>query len=292
MGNVMLLPGTLPWDAATRQGLLAQLDHDATDGVARWFAQATVTPLEGLTWSDCERTLPAPRGTVPSDGRTGLATPMHFVLALTDLTGTAPEAIALAEDESRALCAACAAHLAAEGVVLAYDSPFAWRVSLPEPVEPIEAACERPLWLAGESIRPLLPRGRDARRVERWMNELQMLLHDHPVNRDRAARRALPVNGVWLWGFDGLPPAPDAAVVTDFARALAAGDALAWQRAWASIGDRLAAADAVILGDARPRARLTRGRLGWLARLGVRWQRADVAAALERIATQTLPTGP
>lgn len=284
--ETLLLPGALPLEAAVRRALLDDAADPVGRGCARWLASATITPLEGLTWSDCERTL---AGAAPSDGRTGQATPMHFMLALTDLTGAAPEALALTEDESRALCAACEAHLAAEGVALAYDSASTWRVSLPEP---IDVLCERPTWLAGEPIRPLLPRGRDARRVERWMNELQMLLHDHPVNRDRAARLALPVNGVWLWGFDGLAPVPEPVVVTDFARALAAGDAAAWQRAWASIADRLAGADSVILGDASPQVRLTRGQRGWLARLGARWQRADLAAALERVAGATVPRGP
>lgn len=37
----------------------------------------------------------------------------------------------------------------------------------------------------------------------RWRaleNELQMLLHAHPVNEAREARGELPVNSVWLWG--------------------------------------------------------------------------------------------
>ena len=32
------------------------------------------------------------------------------------------------------------------------------------------------------------------------LNELQMLLHDHPVNQAREARGELPVNSLWLWG--------------------------------------------------------------------------------------------
>jgi hypothetical protein len=34
-----------------------------------------------------------------------------------------------------------------------------------------------------------------------------MLLHAHPVNEQREARGALPVNGVWLWGGGRLSPA-------------------------------------------------------------------------------------
>ncbi|MFN3629573.1 MAG: hypothetical protein ACK4XK_05860 [Casimicrobiaceae bacterium] len=283
---VLLLPAALALEAPVRRALLANPTDDRIGSACvRWLAEATITPLPGLTWSDAER---AVLGLGTTDGRTGLATPMHFVLALTDLTGTDPETIALDEAESSALCAACDAHLAPEGVRFGHLSPSQWRVSLSEP---IEVQCERPLWLAGEPIRALLPRGRDARRVERWMNELQMLLHGHPVNRARVARGALPVNGVWLWGFDGLPPAPEA-VVTEFTRALAVGDVAAWQQAWGLIAERLVAAEEVILGDNRPRVRLTRGEPGWFARLRARWRPADLAAVLERIAAvaQSSPT--
>jgi hypothetical protein len=36
--------------------------------------------------------------------------------------------------------------------------------------------------------------------VRSLVNELQMLLHEHPVNEGRAARGLPPVNSVWLWG--------------------------------------------------------------------------------------------
>jgi hypothetical protein len=32
------------------------------------------------------------------------------------------------------------------------------------------------------------------------MNEIQMLLHDHPVNRAREADGKWPINSVWFWG--------------------------------------------------------------------------------------------
>jgi hypothetical protein len=277
--SVLLMPGTLPREAPVREALLADAPDAGAGACARWLAQATVTSLDDLTWTDCERARVA-RGA--ADGRTGFATPMNFVLALTDLTGTDPDTLVLDVSTSRALCADADTHLAPEGVRCHYEGPGLWRVSL---AEPIEVACERPIWLAGEPIRPLLPRGRDARRVERWMNELQMLLHDHPGNRARTARGLPAVNGVWLWGFDGLPPAPAVEVVTGFTRALAAGDVAGWQRAWGTIAERLAAADEVILGDARPRLRLTPGRPGLFARLGARWRRPDLAATLGRLAT-------
>lgn len=60
----------------------------------------------------------------------------------------------------------------------------------------------------GCDIDRLLPQGDDARQFHGWLNELQMLLHDHPVNQAREARGALPVNALWLWGGGCLPTPP------------------------------------------------------------------------------------
>jgi hypothetical protein len=60
----------------------------------------------------------------------------------------------------------------------------------------------------GRDIDPLLPRGADAMQFRSQLNELQMLLHDHPVNQAREARGELPVNSLWLWGGGGQPVIP------------------------------------------------------------------------------------
>jgi hypothetical protein len=45
-------------------------------------------------------------------------------------------------------------------------------------------------------------------RFRSQLNELQMLLHEHPVNLAREARGDLPVNSVWLWGGGTRPAVP------------------------------------------------------------------------------------
>jgi hypothetical protein len=63
-----------------------------------------------------------------------------------------------------------------------------------------------------------MPTGRDAVRVIAWVNELQMALHEHPVNARRESRGLPPVNSVWLWGFGEAGPAQGTAaeeLVTD-----------------------------------------------------------------------------
>jgi hypothetical protein len=46
----------------------------------------------------------------------------------------------------------------------------------------------------------VLPQGRDAGKMRRLMTELQMLLHEHPVNQRRLARGIPVANAVWFWG--------------------------------------------------------------------------------------------
>jgi hypothetical protein len=64
----------------------------------------------------------------------------------------------------------------------------------------------------GCDIDPLLPQGEDAMAFRTQLNELQMLLFEHPVNQAREARGELPVNSLWLWGGGCLPAVPKQAV--------------------------------------------------------------------------------
>jgi hypothetical protein len=52
----------------------------------------------------------------------------------------------------------------------------------------------------GRDIRPFLPQGAEAGKWNRLLNEIQMLLHVHPVNQAREAKGEPPVNSLWLSG--------------------------------------------------------------------------------------------
>lgn len=75
--------------------------------------------------------------------------------------------------------------------------------------------------VVGRPVRDFLPEGEDARLWQRTMNELQVVLHNHPVNQAREAAGHRPANSLWLWGA-GMPrPAPQSAT-----RAIQADDPL------------------------------------------------------------------
>jgi hypothetical protein len=61
------------------------------------------------------------------------------------------------------------------------------------------AALRRPL-------RALLPQGQDAATWRRWQSEIEMLLHEHPVNLERERAGRAQVNGFWFSQGGTLPP--------------------------------------------------------------------------------------
>jgi hypothetical protein len=59
---------------------------------------------------------------------------------------------------------------------------------------------------AGRALRTLLPEGPDAGPWRRWLSEIQMLFHEHPVNIERERAGGASVNSVWFSGGGILPP--------------------------------------------------------------------------------------
>ncbi|QAU22697.1 phosphoglycerate mutase [Dyella sp. M7H15-1] len=89
------------------------------------------------------------------------------------------------------------------GITLEISSPDRWHLRLPSSMSlPDFAAPEQAL---GEDLYEHLPRGQEGRRWRILLNEVQVLLHQHPVNAARRARGLPPVNSVWLWGGGALP---------------------------------------------------------------------------------------
>ncbi len=278
---MILLPGSLLRDRATLAALCEGMGEYPL--LARRLQSWVGEPYFG-SWSDAEREAKQLTGDLldgvrlrsRAQGLAGsavlepqvgvvmfaVATPLHAALGLSDLTAMDPVELLLSVDDSRALCEAADAHLHQDGVRVAFVDVDQWLVSC---IQPIAVLTERPDWLVGEPLRPNLPRGKDARLVERWMNELQMLLFTHPVNIAREDRGLPPINVVWLWGFgDARQPLPlltsdssaSKTAPIHHLRALGYGDVAAWQQTWADVSETVLTADTLVLGDSRPRLRL------------------------------------
>jgi hypothetical protein len=89
------------------------------------------------------------------------------------------------------------------GMTLETTTPDRWHLRLPAGTTlPAFVAPEQAL---GEDLLQHLPQGQEGRRWRVLLNDIQVLLHQHPLNRERAAKSLAPVNSVWLWGGGALP---------------------------------------------------------------------------------------
>ena len=147
------------------------------------------------------------------------ADPISLVAGRDDvlLTGRVDD---LEADAAGALVATLNAHFAGDGLVFHVPRPDAWFVTVRES----PALATSPLSSVRGAIHRHLPTGDDAGRWRRWMSEMQMLLHNHPVGRAREERGQTPVTGIWLSGGGALPQAPRGTPSAVFAGDGPAGD--------------------------------------------------------------------
>lgn len=178
------------------------------------------------------------------------AEPVHLLTALDHLQLAAPVPLPLEAQESTALLDSLNAHLDGTGFALQPLTDGGWLLACPDGLQCTTAG---PAEALGRNLREWLPTGRDATRLRALVNELQMVLHPHPVNERRAARGLPAVNSVWCWGIGpARPPAHRAA-----------GDLLtddAWLAGlWRIHGGRVGppAALAEVLSDGRADLRVT-----------------------------------
>ena len=133
------------------------------------------------------------------------ADPVHLRVHNDGLILLAPETLEIAEDESRELTGALNRQFEAEGFVFHAPHPRRWYVKIPQaPKSPkirtitLKQAIDR-------DVTRRLPEGEERLRWHRIFNEVQMLLHSHPVNLAREERGVTVVNSVWFWGGGTLP---------------------------------------------------------------------------------------
>ena len=130
--------------------------------------------------------------------------PANLHVGLDQLMLMPPHAVCLSQSAAGELRDAANAHFGERGPRLEVLSPGCWLLLPSRPL----AVTTRPAGVAvGRSVGDYLPEGPDADVLARWINEVQMVWHGHPVNEEREATGHLPVN--WLW-VDGPLPEPGA----------------------------------------------------------------------------------
>lgn len=111
--------------------------------------------------------------------------------------------LGLSMEEAEALAAPLRPVFDEAGMALMVTTPDRWQLRLTLGTElPAFAAPEQAL---GEDLFQHLPQGAAGKRWRVLINEVQVLLHQQPVNAERRARGLPPVNSLWLWGGGALP---------------------------------------------------------------------------------------
>ncbi len=133
------------------------------------------------------------------------ADPVHLEARGAELRVGDPRGLALTGEESAELC--CAINRALEGRPGRLEplAPARWYMGLGATPR---LSTREPSLAVGGPAGEALPGGADAVAWLRTLTEIQMLLHDLPVNRARTRRGSPTVNSVWFWGAGPLPSPP------------------------------------------------------------------------------------
>ena len=225
-----------------------------------------------------------------------LLTPVHWRIGSDGVHLADPDALALSDAESRTLFEAVTPLFESEGYTVAWGAALRWYAAHDSLQGLATASLERAI---GRNIDAWLPRQREAKPLRRLQNEVQMLLHTHPLNEAREAAGALPVNSFWLSGCGARQAEqPNDLRCDDRLRAPSLGDdGAAWCAAWQAvdadaISPLLAAAERGKSGEA---LRLTlcgeRGSVEFAPRPHAWWRRvADTLTPARTNARRLLET--
>jgi hypothetical protein len=126
------------------------------------------------------------------------AQPIHFAAGLDRLTTVPLQGAArMSVAERQMLSLTLVDHLQSTGMQLHEGADGEW---LLRSEEPLQVRTVTPEFAASNPHAEILPRGPDAGGLRRLMTEMQMLLHEHPVNTQRQARGLPALNAIWVHG--------------------------------------------------------------------------------------------
>ncbi len=164
------------------------------------IAQQHDWPIAPLSWLG--------EGNDPASFYWLCADPVHFQLQRDYFSLSYPAPLALTAMESESLLETLNRHFLQDGLhFFSTRSSFSshsgrWYLRLEETPK---IRTSLAMNVVGRDVITFLPQGEQAAQWNHTLNEIQMLLHDHPVNQAREANGELPVNSLWLSGGGVLP---------------------------------------------------------------------------------------
>jgi hypothetical protein len=215
--------GDLPLTALRK--LLARARHERLAPVATeaWLCQAFSVEKQ-LDWPVAALTLLLD-GVDPGTRYWLRADPVHLRLRRNQMLLADSSVLGLSQQDADELVAFLNRHFENDGLRFIAPQPGRWYLGLERAPQIAARALSE---VIGADININLPAGAEALHWHKIANEIQMLLHSHPLNDAREARGVMTVNSLWLWGggtHPAVPGRPYSAVWSDEALpcALAAG---------------------------------------------------------------------
>ena len=124
-----------------------------------------------------------------------IAIPTHQHAGLHQIQCLSGDILALTPVEAENFCQVLNHWFAEEGWELRVCRPDLWIMITPKE---LKFSSPSLLDLDGYLNGTTKPIGRDAHQILKFQTELQMLLHEHPLNQQRAQQGELPINALWL----------------------------------------------------------------------------------------------
>lgn len=124
--------------------------------------------------------------------------PVHLETGADQLTLFPVACTGLNLEEAKALVASLNQRLEHNDGHYVVGDTDRWYLTVPH-----SPACDwvAPECVEGRDVLAFMPRGADGAIIGRLINDVQMVLHDHPLNESRRSRADPEINSVWPWGW-------------------------------------------------------------------------------------------
>ena len=132
------------------------------------------------------------------------ADPVHLVLQRDSFSLSEPAPLLVKHDQAKLIVDSLNQHFSQDGLVFFIGNSGAWYLRLNQQPQ-IQTIL--PGVAVGRNVYQFMPQGAAAAVWVSYLNEVQMLLHDHPVNMARESVGEAAINSIWLSGGGFMPSA-------------------------------------------------------------------------------------
>ena len=128
--------------------------------------------------------------------------PVHFEMQRDCFSLSEPAPLVLKAEQARLMLTSLNEHFSQDGLAFYLGESGAWylRTEMPQQIQ-----TTLPSVAMDKNVHHFMPQGQDSAKWKAILNEVQMLLHDHPVNQAREASGEVVVNSIWLSGGGAMP---------------------------------------------------------------------------------------